>query len=122
MKWRETGSTNPNDYPLACQLAVFSEQARDAFLRLPPEGREGSILTEKERQRVSELAGICAWETPEAAWKCGADPNAPYPSLFVEFEGEFICPDPGHQGVIARVIRPTAGPMSAAAFKAKHNL
>lgn len=122
IEWNSTGSTDPARYPLACREGVFAERAREAFLELAPKLSKDERFSDNECVRVGELAGVCAFETAAAAYSYGADPKAPYPGLFVEFDGEYVCPAPENLGVVARVIRPASVPMTAVTFKRRHNL
>jgi hypothetical protein len=122
--WEQNHSNNPDDYPLTTTEGVFNKNAVDAFIRLAPTHYSTDIWPDEELEQVSELAGVCAFITPQAAYEYGHNSlTGNYDAeLYVEFEGEELCPAPEDQGVVARVIRPLVGPISAADFRRRHNI
>jgi hypothetical protein len=71
---------------------------------------------------VSELAGVCAFETPLAAYRYGTDGDGiPY-AFFTELQGRVLCKTPEPDGVVAEVVEVIGGPMSAETFRRRHHL
>lgn len=120
--WCATGSLNSADYSLACNEGVFTANARQAFLGLAPKYSFDAALPPSVVQPAGELAGICAFTNPAAAYRYGIESWCGDAAQFVEFEGELLFRAPEDDGVVARVDRALGLPMSAAAFRTKHGL
>lgn len=121
--WKERQSVDPNDYPLTVQSGVYTMEAVRKFISLSL-AKSGEQWSSEENRKVGELAGACAFITPEAAWDYGHNTLEGQLSLerYVEFEGDILCPVPEDCGMVATVRNVTAGPMSATDFKTRHNL
>jgi hypothetical protein len=120
--WNQRRSTNIQDYCLDSVIGVFTNAARESFIRLVQEKPEHSTWTPDERRSVSELAGVCAFESPVAAWEYGLIEGEADWRLLVEFGGRKICPAPENGSVVAEVINPIGSPMRADNFRAKYGL
>lgn len=115
VNWVKTHSTSEDDYPLVLACGTYTASARSAFLELVP--RLGVVTTwpVEYLKPVSELDGLCAFSSATGL-RDWYNPN-PYPPVFIEFEGEYVCPAPdGDQAVVARFISETRTWTSMAAF------
>jgi hypothetical protein len=120
--WKGTKSINLEDYPLETLLGTFAESARSAFLELVQTQPDSRTWSYTQRKRVSELAGVCAFETPLGAYRYGTDGEGiPY-AFFVEFQGRELCKTPEPGGVVAEMVEEVAGPMDSEAFRRRHHL
>lgn len=120
--WRRTQSQDPADYALQCSEGVFTEGARAAFLRLAPNHTFEFALPKEEAEPIGELAGVCAFTEPLAAYRYGTRSCCGRNPLFAEFEGEILWSDRPSGGIVARVQRVIGVPLSSAEFRAKHAL
>jgi hypothetical protein len=119
--WRERRSTDKADYKLDCRLGTFSPSARSSFLRSVGVHGDPDRFSEEERKRASELAGVCAFRTPEAAVAWARDSVCPDRVRIVDLIGRFVCSAPEDQGVVAEVVEVRAfGPLEA--FRRRHRL
>jgi hypothetical protein len=120
--WKESKSTVFEDYPLQTTIGLFSARAREAFVEVMQKQPDSGKWSKDTWRRVSELAGVCAFETPLGAYKYGTDGDGiPY-AQFVEVRGRVLCATPEKGGVVAEVVEVVAGPMSAEAFQVQHRL
>jgi hypothetical protein len=127
--WREKHSLNPADYDLSYRIddivrAVYTKKALDAFLRLAPTHSDTDLWPFDQLREVSELDGLCAFDNPHDAFKHG---NGSFTGKYgydryVEFMGEYVCPAPEGNGVVARVVEATMDPVDAVTFCRRHDL
>ena len=118
--WYKQGSRNKDQYSLTVGDAIFSADALNAFHELAGKYEAGQRWDPRDEMRVSELAGLCAFETAAAAYEYGSD--GPYDSLYVTFDGIYLCPAPEDGGVVAEVIRPLSSPLTGDVFKKRNDL
>ena len=119
--WK-SGSTNPADYPVVTQGGVFTERARDAFVELVQQQPAGHHWRPDEQRRIGELAGLCAFDTPDAAYDYGAGGPDGHPTWFVEFTGTKICRAPEDTGWVVNVIERLERPMTGKEFASRYSL
>lgn len=110
------------EYPLAADGVLFGATARERFVAFADTLRAGSVgpLTAESvraafdmqplhaREQQLELAGVCAFTTPSAAYWYGQEPPKLGDEL-VAFTGVKVAdlaPEQGQGGVIAAVIEP----------------
>ncbi len=115
-KWKKTKSTQADDYP----LGLFTAEARAAFLRFAQSGQQQ--MTAEERRDTEQFAGVCAFETSEAAFEYGGRLSPPTRTWYVTFEGEYVGPLPEGGGVVARVLAPFGAVMTPEQFMQAHNV
>jgi hypothetical protein len=100
--WTSTGSSSENDYPLCTPTAVYTPGAREHFLKTAKRENTVTGWDRSDVKLASELAGICAFDSPEAlvAWFT----ETRFPSQVVEFRGRYVCAAPDGDGaVVAQV-------------------
>jgi hypothetical protein len=114
--WKHQKSTNLSDYP----RGVFTENAREAFLRFVVSGRER--MTADEKRTTEEFDGVCAFETPGAAFEYGGRSKPPGPTWYVTFEGVLCGPVSEDEGVVAQVVTPFGAIMTPDDFKRIYSL
>jgi hypothetical protein len=112
--WETRRSLNPADYP----LGVLTEQARTVFLDFVRSGRDR--MTDDEVRLSQEYDGLCAFETPDAAFEYGGGFSPPAPTLYVTFEGVAKYRLPEDQGVLASVMTPFGSIMTPPIFARIH--
>jgi hypothetical protein len=112
--WQERQSLNAADYP----LGVLTEQARTVFLDFVRSRRQH--MTEDEVRRSQEYDGVCAFETPQAAFEYGGGFSPPAPTWYVTFEGVPKHRLPEEHGVVASVVIPFGSIMTPADFARIH--
>jgi hypothetical protein len=64
--WKERESAVATKYPLKCRKGIFTQHALDAFLRIQSVKKANDKWTDDELRESSELAGVCAFRTPQS--------------------------------------------------------
>lgn len=104
--WNKTGSENCDDYPLETTVAVYTPAARKFFVHFAPQWPAEKVWPDYALRSASELAGLCAFDTPEGllTW-CADRPDA----AVLVFEGSYVCEAPDDDGAVVvkflRVLR-----------------
>lgn len=119
--WRNRRSTDAGDYTLDCRLGTFTAAARSTFLEAVKIHGDPDRFPEDVRVRASELAGVCAFGTPEAAAAWARDCVDPRGARLVDFVGRYVCDAPEDNGVVAEVIEVRASG-TLEAFGRRHGL
>jgi hypothetical protein len=118
----EHGSRNPADYPVITKGGLFTERARDAFVELMQQVPSGHRWSDSEQRRIGELAGLCGFDTPQAAYEFGTDGPDGHPTWFVEFSGTKICRAPENNGWVVKVHDRAERLMTPLEFAERHSL
>ena len=129
--WAQKELANPGaaheaeDFPLAFDKGVYSQQARTNYLHLMrAKGAEG--WTQAELDSASEVAGVSAFngaDGPTRVYAYAASSDQPeHISRIATFMGEVICELPEGGGVIVRNVEPTGPPVTTEAFRLQHGL
>ena len=118
-RWYTDGSQEPKDYPLQCAEGLFTESARDAFLRLAPKYRREQVWSQDDARQASELAGVAAFTDPQSAYQYGFHLKGH--ARFVEFDGEIVGGLPEQNSVIAQVVDASGPLLKAIDFAAKYH-
>ncbi len=121
-KWKLTGSKDPSDYPLKCDVtlyhgmeyySLFTKQAAEHFIYCIQKYESAQIWEPLDLVKASELDGVCAFDNPEEVLNYGILAND-----FVVFEGEITCPIPESDdgGYCVKVINPISHIMTRDEF------